>query len=181
MSNLSFQNPNNKLQGQELKDALLQRQKLKDTFNKIIKELEEIKYRNEPRILKRVDGSLISEPEEGAEIIFINSSHQVGIDGLTYDSCFFKDLKKGLVFLAEDRHLAEKKAKMLSKQLEIQFEVDRLNAEEGGLGVREINALDVKGYICEKVTQNKMTEKTVKTILKKYTIEELKQYLGIII
>lgn len=144
----------------------------------------EIEY--EPTLLKRPDGSLISEQEieeHTKKIIRILQSYpnyklaEEDYNGDYHYIC----LQQGLIFLPEDKHLAEKKAQMLTKQLEIQFEIDRLNAEEGSLGQRSLNESDIKANIYDKIRKVEITEKTADTILAKYSQDELKNYLGIII
>jgi hypothetical protein len=88
----------------------------------------QIEYRTEkPQILKRPDGSVISVPDF-EDYLFIDIVY-----GINYELsvCLPERFAEGTVFLAEDRHLAEKKAKQHTKQREIQFEIDTLNAEEG--------------------------------------------------
>jgi hypothetical protein len=172
------------------------------------KTLEEMKYYpdffeieyEKPTLLKRPDGSLISEPEDGADIVRIAYiDNNIVVEKTTYKKeADLSSLKFGLVFLPEDTYLAEKKAKMLTKQLEIQYEIDILNAEEGWVadwgtgqdkfhfkvicrnietGWEEViytNESEEEGYTV-------MSKVTAQTILAKYSQDELKQYLGIII
>ena len=110
--------------------------KTKNSFTDEIIELAEtnpayfeIEY-EKPKILKRGDGSIISELKEGVEILVIASNgYELYILKDTFSYKNIISLKSGEVFLAKDRHLAEKKKEMLKKQLEIRFEIDRLNAE----------------------------------------------------
>jgi len=149
-------------------------------------EFFEIEY-EKPTLLKRPDGSLISETREGLEIL------KVYHDGSTYKENFGNEssdiffLQEGLIFLLQDLHLAENKAKMLIKQLEIQYEIDKLNAEEEDKSDQMYtficisNQIGVQGVIEPVNGQVKFSQKTAQTILEKYSQEELKQYLGIII
>lgn len=168
----------------------------------------QIEY-EKPTILKRPDGSLISEPF-GYKIIHI----ELNLDGTVgyqtklywskpeqeeYSRWLTAHLAKGLIFLPEDKDLAEKKAQMLSKQLEIQYEIDRLNAEEGWVA-DWTNPDQQKYYIRHEIHQRSqgdnigygvdyyinsgvkyMSSNTHMAIQAKYTQDELKQYLGIII
>lgn len=160
-----------------------------------------------PKYLKRADGSLITEPEEGTEVIFIEDAicYENGFEitkEIKYERCysFLTGVKMGHCFLPEDKHLAEKKAKMLSKQLEIQYEIDRLNADEGWDGEDNETCRTKDNYsicFCENgninwVFQNKkdilnipnnklMSNDTANYIITKYSQDELKQFLGIII
>jgi len=157
--------------------------------------VDSIKYKT-PKLLKRADGSLISEPKEGTKVIGI--FHCKG--GLeTYTDTFTKimltALRLGNTYLPEDRELAEKKAKMLTKQLEITVEIDRLNAEQQFiidkndyskyqyyLNTDESGTVTYFAYH-PKTPKNTqlLSAETTKTILAKYSQDELKQYLGIII
>ena len=163
-------------------------------------------YPAKPKLLKRPDGSLISEPEEGAEILEISTEGYLqkytvigeakNYSGATADfiKVFYESkthkiyLKQGLIFLHKDILLAKKKAQMLTKQLEIQYEIDRLNAEEND-EVKQYwyfkSVEDQKGVGIEKTFENALnvrvfSKKTAETILVKYTQDELKMYLGII-
>jgi len=160
--------------------------------------VDSIKYKT-PKILKRADGSVISEPEEGTTVVLITEPEHFEDKYRIQLLTFYKEhkllLKYGYVFLKEDEHLAEKKAKMLTKQLEIQYEIDRLNAEEGWVADwSDLN--QAKTYFLYNLENQKiatywnnvwrsdkdyMSEKTANTILEKYSQDELKQYLGIII
>lgn len=169
----------------------------KEPYNSWIRQTYKIKdckvEYEKPTLLKRPDGSLISEPEQGQKIICI--SLDFSINNLEYyyqkgSEAIYNYLKQGLIFLPEDRHLAEKKAEMLTKQLEIQHEIDRLNAEEGDTVDQDFVLFLGNGNKGGEVkagrtllAENKilMSEKTAETILAKYSQEELKQYLGIII
>lgn len=154
-----------------------------------------------PKLLKRADGSLISEPQKGAELVAIftycqSSENFPFLYKITSTFNFrFIDrpkLYKGLIFLREDTHLAEKKANQLTKQFEIQNEIDRLNAENGEYIVEDrefafkINEHTDKVEIYQfyQITipeKWKMRYDTAKTILAKYSQDELKQYLEKII
>jgi hypothetical protein len=151
----------------------------------------EIEY-EPPKILKRPDGSVISglEVEEGNDLWFIAQYNDCFLEkeGWHSNSPYCKTaLAQGKVFQIKDKHLAEKKVEMLSKQLEIQYEIDRLNAEEAkktgqvwslAIGwVGEIEKCAIPYYSGE----TRMSEETAETILAKYSQDELKQYLGIII
>ena len=157
--------------------------------------VDSIKYKT-PKILKRADGSVISEPEEGTTVVLITEPEHFEDKYRIQLLTFYKEhkllLKYGYVFLKEDEHLAEKKANMLTKQLEIQFEIDRLNAENGENIVEDrefafkINEYtgEVKPYqFCDITIPEKwkMRYDTAKAILAKYSQDELKQYLEIII
>jgi hypothetical protein len=114
-----------------------------------------------------------------------------------YENNYYGPLLHGLIFLTEDKHLAEKKAKMISKQLEIEYEIDKLNAEQGWVvDWKNINQNKLSLYFnhdslkdkvsrsisCVSQCQEKyMSQKTLEKILNKYSKNELKQYLGIII
>lgn len=163
-----------------------------------------------PKLLKRADGSLISEPLEGTEILIIEPALKFNdpdfktnyffVGSLWSKESEVSDLSerffRGWVFLREDEQLVEKKAKMLTKQLEIQFEIDRLNAEEGWVELWNCNQrnyflnkfsvdskdVEIKYYFVGKQHGTQyMSYKTATTILAKYSEDELKQYLGIII
>lgn len=174
----------------------------KDEVLKMINEYPdyfEIEYEPEkPKLLKRADGSLISEPKKGEEVWVIDKNFEVLVN--FYESKRHLNLlQNGLVYLIEDdyhrcknRKLAEKKAKMLTKQLEITVEIDRLNAENGENIVEDrefafkINEYtgEVKPYqFCDITIPEKwkMRYDTAKAILAKYSQDELKQYLEIII
>jgi hypothetical protein len=154
--------------------------------------VDSIKYKT-PKILKRADGSVISEPEEGTTVVLITEPEHFEDKYRIQLLTFYKEhkllLKYGYVFLKEDEHLAEKKAKMLTKQLEIQYEIDRLNAEEGeNFGQIFYFRLSKNKEIVEVESTNEnalnvllFSNRTAETILAKYSQEELKQYLGIII
>ena len=157
----------------------------------------EIEY--EPILLKRPDGSLISEPEEGAKVwIFVlnyvneGKDEEVVLSLKPYESIHLRHLlKEGNVFLQEDENLAEKKKNMINKQLEIQFEIDRLNAEGGNEDLdylfylhptkKEVNATNRLSFEYYTNAKSSVSQKTAEIILEKYTQDELKQYLGIII
>jgi len=174
-------------------------------------EFFQIEY-EKPAILKRPDGSIISELEEGTEVTWINQHCNSGNftteildkDGMRWmntakyqKSLYQNELRNGLIFLREDINLAEKKTQQLTKQLEIQFEIDRLNAEEGWVANYSAETNEDTCYIIYNYdrgffsigelkqyrirTTGFMSEKTAETILAKYSQEELKQYLGIII
>jgi hypothetical protein len=189
-------------------------------------EYGQIEYEPEkPKILKRADGSVISGLEEGQEIVYINEQNYKVQEFIFTDvlpqSIYYKKrykfskddiwqfrLSLGLIFLPEDTNLAEKKAKQHTKQREIQFEIDTLNAEEGWVPDWRDHNQD-KYYLCvdydepdqyscnceqdykdvirifkdssQKRHNKYMSEKTAKTILAKYSQHELKQYLGIIL
>ena len=142
----------------------------------------QIEY-EKPKLLKRPDGSLISEPERSTEIYRINPYNFK----VYYDKFIPNDdgTKLGYNFLKEDGQKAEKKAQMLSKQLEIQFEIDRLNAGDSEFDqVYILIKSDHRGFVeiynCDYTNgQTRMSAKTASTILAKYSQDELKQYLGI--
>lgn len=155
--------------------------------------VDSIEYKT-PKILKRADGSLIWNYQNIKERTIVigwqDYEYTTYCQVATKETC---DL--GYVFLyPEDDHLAEKKAEMLTKKREIKFEIDRLNAEEGWVANFEDNEdedicffyLDEGGTI-EIGTENNqcdlqyMPRQTAETILDKYSQDELKQYLGIII
>jgi|694.fasta_scaffold77929_4 hypothetical protein len=148
----------------------------------------EIKH-EKPQILKRPDGSVISGLEEGQEILLIADLYSnKKIDEVKFEEMFIQDLHKGLIFLPEDPDLAEKKAKMLSKQLEIQYEIDRLNAvehpsieKEWHIGYFQNNDKIYKHNLYGSSKDTFMSELTAETILAKYSQDELKQYSDIII
>lgn len=136
-------------------------------------------------ILKRPDGSLIwnnqTIEEQTIVIIWQDYKYTTTCQGGTKHTC---DL--GNVFLyPQDKGLAEKKAAMLSKQLEIQYEIDRLNAEDSTLTHILVMSSDgkvsyaTKPYIHSNYVA--MSYNTADTILAEYSQDELKQYLGIII
>lgn len=140
-----------------------------------------------PTILKRPDGSVISELEENTIVLEICLE-----DGIPWKKHFTfckvdkTALMQGLIFLPKDLYLAEKKAKMLTKQLEIQYEIDRLNAKEEDKSVQNLSFVLYMDYGVEATHtpytgQTKMSKKTAETILEKYSQDELKNYLGIII
>jgi len=152
----------------------------------------QIEY-EKPKLLKRPDGSLISEPERSTEIYRINPYNFK----VYYDKFIPNDdgTKLGYNFLKEDGQKAEKKAQMLSKQLEIKNEIDRLNAEEGWVANWK-SQNQSKSYLSHDHTypdglvndrarhsiqqdNQYMSAKTASTILAKYSQDELKQYLGI--
>jgi hypothetical protein len=143
----------------------------------------EITY-EKPQILKRPDGSVISVPDF-EDYLFIDIVY-----GINYELsvCLPERFAEGTVFLAEDRHLAEKKAKQLTKQREIQYEIDTLNAESKQEKKYYLLDIDYSSNKIEKrciyhlVPQNwAISEKTAETIIAKYSQDELKQYLGIIL
>lgn len=81
---------------------------------------------------------------------------------------------------------------MLTKKLEIQFEIDKLNAEEGWVAnwwtvqnkyilESESDNIYTKVVTAKNAGQTPMSPNTAKTILAKYSQEELQQYLGKII
>lgn len=144
----------------------------------------------ESKILKRPDGSVISEPEEGVEICFINEYFVIIFCNYKNYMHLKNGLKQGLIFLPEDKHLAEKKAKMLNKRRDIKYEIDRLNAEDTEeknqmfwflIGSKKVTYVYMNES--ERINNpNKLISKeTAETILAKYSQDELKQYLGIII
>ena len=165
---------------------------LSKVFKNISTELEE--YEPKPKLLKRPDGSLISKPEEGTAVVFLDIHFDISQS--VYGSWLFQSITRGEVFLEKDLNLAEKKAKQLTKQLEIQFEIDRLNAESGW--ITDWNNFSQEKFFLTHDSnseivgsdylwgdrnsgENAMSEKTAEKILEKYSQEELKQYLGIII
>jgi hypothetical protein len=153
------------------------------------------------KILKRPDGSLISEPERGTKVWVLKT----GFLSENKDEGYFSTLEyyrsldhkiylqQGYIFEQEDKDPSEKKADMLTKQLEIQYEIDRLNAKEGWVAKFDNNypANNVYYFMIEdgvvdychpklQSNQNLVSKKSAETILAKYTQDELKQYLGII-
>jgi hypothetical protein len=157
--------------------------------------VKDIEYEPEkPKILKRPDGSVISGLEKGDKIIFINPL-DFEIEKGEYTKEAEDILKRGLIFLLEDIESSEKKAKMLTKQLEIQYEIDRLNTEEGWVADWEdsrqakfylhfnysCSTVEIRNCYFYQSAGQHMSRKTAETILKKFTQEELRQYLGIII
>jgi len=153
----------------------------------------QIEY-EKPELLKRADGSLISEPEDETEIVGIRLTDYT-INPSFWNSWGIAGIKQGLIFLKEDTDRAEKKAKMLSILIKIQFEIDRLNAEEGWFTdwnnnkqqkyFIEINhqtdTIKINYNIYFQIKKQYMSKSTADTILAKYSQDELKQYLGIII
>jgi hypothetical protein len=162
-----------------------------------------VEYEPEPKLLKRPDGSLISEPPEGTKVIFIEFSileddkYRVSDRTIEYEYCksYYTNLKQGGCFLIQDKHLAEKKSQQLTKQLEIQNEIDRLNVEEGWV-VDWKDSFQPKYYLnlnhdhqivqdeyelTEQSSKQYMSEATAETILAKYSQDDLKAYLGIIL
>ena len=176
--------------------------KIADLSDKQLKALEiladqcgEIAY-EKPQILKRPDGSVISVPDKKdfEDYLFIDPAYDSMLSlKINYElsDCSFEWISilfaEGKVFLQEDKHLGEKKAQMLTKQLEIQFEIDRLNAEENFNKFRGAYYFSYDEFKVSKLRSNYnagqkfMSEKTAETILAKYSQNELKQYLGIII
>lgn len=164
----------------------------------VIKEFPEHFEIQKPQILKRSDGSVISGLEEvelEKTFVYIDEFLKVQTSFLYNILAYRYKLKNGLIFLPEDTEIAEKKAQMLSKKLEIQFEIDRLNAEEEWT-VREDNHLkyifdyidyknrvELSSYLTLSVyaIRSAMSEKTAEAIVAKFDQGELKQYLGIII
>jgi hypothetical protein len=165
---------------------------------KLNPEAFEVEY-EKLQILKRPDGSVISGLEDGTRIVEILDEcgtmifrvvprYDNDLDRTYSKNSHYRELAKGLIYLPEDKHLAEKKAQMLSKQFEIQFEIDKLNAEESEkeknffLKSPRNNSKVVVDMFIHLIPENwKMSEKTAETILAKYSQDELKQYLGIII
>jgi hypothetical protein len=132
------------IKDREAEKALLHRYRSSQAFIDFVndnKDLFEIEYESEkPKLLKRADGSLITEPKYLERILllelcfsFRNNNGFYKPVYHDYERSYHKPkLQQGLIFLPEDVELAEKKAKMLTKQLEIQFEIDRVNAEGAG-------------------------------------------------
>jgi hypothetical protein len=166
------------------------------TINQIIEDFPnvfQIEYESEkPKLLKRADGSLISGLEEGQEIIFINPvDHEIEEGKYSKEAKII--LQQGLIFLPEDKNLADKKSAMHTKQLEIKNEIDRLNAEKDWVANWSIVSSKYYLFDCPRerkiiwdgTTSNRgvqhMSKTTAETILAKYSQDELKQYLGIII
>jgi hypothetical protein len=172
----------------------------------VYKMLDVIHVEYEPELLKRQDGSLISEPEKGVKIIHIyqhRGDFKLNICNgelfiSSYDNHHEQYLLNGFIFLPEDKELAEKKAKMLTKQLEIQYEIDRLNAENNNENMNLYLCLKDSAHhryyeeqwseysaICfhseSGIGTNKVSKKVLDIILKKYSQDELKQYLGLTI
>lgn len=157
-----------------------------------------VEYEPEPKILKRQDGSLITIPEKNCKIIHI---YQHGGDFklnicngelfiTSYNDYHELYLLNGFIFLPEDKELAEKKAKMLTKQLEIQHEIDRLNAEQKWDYKTDLHYFHSvpnteRVQICwscdDDNSVNFMSFETAKIIFEKYSAKEIKQYLGVII
>jgi hypothetical protein len=144
----------------------------------------EITY-EKPQILKRPDGSVISVPDF-EDYLFIDIVY-----GINYELsvCLPERFAEGTVFLAEDRHLAEKKAKQLTKQREIRFEIDTLNAKEGETNEhKKVFCYDEetdKVYLdwadARSKPKTEVSKATSETILVKYSQQDLKFYLGIIL
>jgi hypothetical protein len=168
----------------------------------LAKESGDVEY--EQAILKRPDGSLITPPREGEYVYFIRycfSRKELFPDLDSYHDDYIYSLKEGCVFLDKDIKLAEKKAKMLTKQLEIQYEIDKLNAEQGWVEdwsptspskkLEDHNRAfdfsdhsdEIVSIIClhKNLSRQHMSKNTAEKILKKYSQAELKQYLGIIL
>jgi hypothetical protein len=160
----------------------------------------EIEYET-PKLLKRDDCSLISEPKEGEKIVGI-SLKDFSISANFWSryndlSWSIAGIKQGLIFLEEDTDLAEKKAEQLTKQLEIQNEIDRLNALEGAEVIKNFKLQYIRSANLEKAGENfvgvgykevnlryidrnkLMSLETVLTILAKYDQEDLKAYLNL--
>ena len=163
---------------------------------KLNPEAFEVEY-EKPQILKRPDGSVISGLEDGESVYFIRYVYSAEAGQNIYSTdynYYYKiehdlSLKLGHIFLPEDTDLAEKKAKQLTKQFQIQLEIDRLNAEEDNEEKQyyylRLNKFQT-GVEIEKTFENALnvrvfSKKTAETILAKYSQDELKQYLGIII
>lgn len=156
-------------------------------LKKLINEIEDKKT-----ILKRPDGSVISGLEDGTDIIRIYGK-KIAPEEFNFEEDQMP-LKDGLIFLPEDLQLAEKKRHQMLKKIEIQYKIDRLNAEEGWVANWE-NENQNKYYIILDMigniivdrdyairSQNQyMSKQTAETILTKYTQDELLQYLNIII
>ncbi len=149
----------------------------------------QIEYEPEPTLLKRPDGSLITELEEGSEITIIDIDFSL-IRVVYKDDLLNRILiKQGKVFLRKDETLALKKALMLTKQNIIQFEINRLNAEEGkNFGQvfcfrlsKDKETVEVLATFENTLNVLLFSNGTAETILAKYSQDELKQYLGIII
>ena len=153
----------------------------------------EIEYESEPKFLKRPDGSLISEPEEDEKVIIIGEEFEGFEDH--YSADYEINLRLGRVFLLKDKHLAEKKAKMLTKQLEITNEIERLNAEENWVAdwsdSNQTKCSFRYKHNCKEIISNSCwqyqsgvlvsSEEILDKIQDKYSEDELKQFLGIII
>jgi len=144
---------------------------------------------DKPKLLKRADGSLISEVAFGVETYQIRVlDNKYFVQAIQYEEYQKWLLMEGRVFLTQDIRLAQEKAKMLTKQVEIQFEIDRLNAESIDNKYWSIKYNDFKKKfeiysfeVCGvTLPENyKMTCKTAETILAKFSQDEIKQYLGI--
>lgn len=143
-------------------------------------------------ILKRADGSLITDLPEGAEVLLIADFILSKIKKIKFKKRFLQDLRLGLIFLPEDTKLAERKAYQLRTQFQIENEIDRLNAEEGWVPNWSTGGMDKyvlflengkvgTGYTvyCRRGIQY-MSQKTADSILAKYTQDELKKYLQIV-
>lgn len=159
-------------------------------------------YPEKPKILKRPDGSLISKPKKGTKITIIDFDYTL-MRGVYRDDLLNNNLlKQGKIFLREDEYLASKKGAMEEKRNEIQYEIDRLDAEEGWVADwkegpegrnqtfkyylyfgHHKDSREVESYFTRnnQSESSYMSKKTAETILSKYTQDELKQYLGIII
>ena len=144
---------------------------------------------DKPKLLKRAYGSLISEVAFGVETYQIRVlDNKYFVQAIQYEEDQKWLLMEGRVFLTQDIRLAQEKAQMLTKQVEIQFEIDRLNAESIDNKYWSIKYNDFKKKfeiysfeVCGvTLPENyKMTCKTAETILAKFSQDEIKQYLGI--
>ena len=163
-------------------------------------ELFEIEYESEPKILKRPDGSIISGFESNNKDIQITC---ININGFKIDEYSLSDLqdccevafKLGLIYLLEDKNLAGKKAKMLKKQLEITNEIERLNAEESWVADWSDSSQTKCNFRCSHYCKEinldscwqqqsgvlYSSKEILEKIQNKYSENELKQFLGIII
>lgn len=160
----------------------------------------EVEYESEPKILKRPDKSIISGFESNNKDIQLICININGFKICEYSLSDLQDccemaFKLGLIYLLEDKHLAEKKARMLTKQLEITNEIERLNAEQGWVAdlgnddqekcsfcySNSYKRIDIS-YYCQGQSGVLVSSEEILTEIKdEYSEDELKQFLGIII
>jgi hypothetical protein len=157
-------------------------------------EFFQIEYEPEkPTLLKRPDGSLISEFEELQKVIKIeNCNNEIHVRECSFfKGCDLISLKQGLIFLKEDIDLAEKKAKQLTKKRDIQYVIDRLEAMSSREDLNSVftyyNGRD-KVFTLEVDLHNdpiysplKMITRTGQRVLEALTYDEYKQYLGMVL
>lgn len=160
-------------------------------------EFFEIEYELEkPKILKRPDGSLITEPDNLDQIVIIIDYTHISIKSEKWKNSKMEQilLKEGKVFDKQDWKLAEKKAEMLSKQFKITNEIERLNAESDWVADwNNFNQIkcsfrynhsckEIKYYSCWQRQSEVLytSEEILDKIQNKYSEDELKLYLGVI-